>query len=232
MITVKLRLETTVAIVADWLGRQTDEDAPLLRLPWSPDPSPYWLIGAWEGASPHYCVREIEAYRPDEPHPERIRTDACTYVIQIVMETVTPTTCQMTLTCTRCHEPAIVERFQALLAGISERWPQAESQIPAAVSYQDGWGITHVVPLRSPQPSIAQAATAGGETTVPEPASAPKRASRQTVSDEEMLRIYQGWLEAKAQRRATQESYANEIGMSAENLRRYQRILRGRRLIK
>jgi hypothetical protein len=227
MITVKLRLETTVAIVADWLGRQTDEDGPLLRLPWSPDPSPYWLIGAWAGASPHYSVREIEAYRPTEPHPERIKTDAYTYVIRIVIETVTPTTCQMTLTCTRCHEPAIVERFQALLAGISERWPQAEKQIPEAVSYQDGWGITHVVSLCSASEPLVPAPAAVGEAT-----GAPKRASRQTVSDEEMLRIYQGWLEAKAQRRATQESYANEIGMSAENLRRYQRILRGRHLIK
>jgi hypothetical protein len=232
MITVKLRLETTVEIVAGWLGRQTEEDGPLLRLPWSPDPSPYWLIGAWAGASPHYCVREIEAYRPTEPHPERIKTDAYTYVIRIVMETVTPTTCQMTLTCTRCHEPAIVERFQALLAGISERWPQAESQIPTAVSYQDGWGITHVVSLRSPQPSIAQAATAGDETTLPEPVSAPKRGGRQTNSDAEMLHVYQGWRAAKAERRLSQEAYANEIGVSAETIRRYGRILKGKNLIK
>ena len=149
MIIVKLRLNTTVEIIAGWLGRQTDENGPLLTLPWSPDQSPYWLIGAWAGASPHYCVREIEAYRPTEPQPERIKTDTATYVIRVVMETVTPTTCQVTLTCTHCHEPAILERFQALLAGISERWPEAESQIPEAVSYQDGWGITHVAPLRS-----------------------------------------------------------------------------------
>ncbi len=226
MITVKLRLDTTVEIVAGWLGRQTKEDGPLLKLPWSPSQSPYWLIGAWAGATPHYCVREIEAYRPSEPYPERIKTDACTYVIRVVLETVTPTTCQVTLTCTRCHEPAILERFQALLAGISERWSEAESQIPEAVSYQDDWGITHVAPLRSASEPLVPAPATVGEAT-----GAPKRASRQTVSDEEMLRIYQGWLEAKAQRRATQESYANEIGMSAENLRRYQRILRAKGLI-
>jgi hypothetical protein len=232
MITVKFHLDTTVEIVAGWLGRQTEEDGPLVRLPWSPDQSPYWLIGTWAGASPHYCVREIEAYRPTEPHPERIKTDAYTYVIRIVIETVTPTTCQMTLTCTRCHEPVIVERFQALLVGISERWSEAESQIPEAVSYQDGWGITHVVSLRSPQPSIAQGATVGCETTLPEPLSAPKRGGRQTTSDAEMLHIYQGWLAAKAERRLSQEAYANEIGVSAETIRRYGRILKGKNLIK
>jgi hypothetical protein len=192
MITVKLRLDTTVEIVAGWLGRQTDEDGPLLRLPWSPDQSPYWLIGAWAGAAPHCCVREIEAYRPTEPHPERIKTDAYTYVIRVVMETVTPAACQVTLTCTRCHEPAILERFQALLAGISERWPEAESQTPDTASYQDGWGITHVVPLRPPKEPIAQAPTTTVGAATPDSASTPKRASRQTVSAEEMLRIYQG----------------------------------------
>ncbi len=231
MITVKLRLETTVEIVAGWLGRQTDEDGPLLKLPWSPAQSPYWLIGAWAGATPHYCVREIEAYHPTKPHPERIKTDTYTWVIRVVMETVTPTTCQVTLTCVRCHEPAILERFQALLAGISERWPEAESQIPEAVSYQDGWGITRVASLRAPHASVTQAAASSDAVAETDPASAAKRAGRQTVSDEEMLRVYQGWLEARAKRRISQEAYANEIGMSAENLRRYGRILRGKGLI-
>ncbi len=231
MITVKLRLNTTVEIVAGWLGRQTDEDGPLLKLPWSPAQSPYWLIGVWAGATPPYCVREIEAYRPTEPYPERIKTDACTYVIRVVLETVTPTTCQVTLTCTRCHEPAILERFQALLAGISERWPEAEKQIPEAATYQDGWEITRVVPLRCPREPIAHAPAGVAGATVPDSTSTPKRTSRQIVSDEEMLRVYQGWLAARAKRRISQEAYANEIGMSAENLRRYGRILRGRHLV-
>jgi len=215
MITVKLRLDTTVETVAGWLGRQTEEDGPLLKLPWSPSQSPYWLIGVWAGATPHYCVREVEAYHPTEPYPERIKTDSCTYVIRVVLETVTPATCQVTLTCARRHEPAIVERFQALLAGISERWPQAEKQIPEAVSYQDGWGITHVVPLHSPKGPVAQTSAPAAGAAAPDATSIPRRTSRQIVSDEEMLRVYQGWLAARAKRRISQEAYANEIGMSA-----------------
>jgi hypothetical protein len=231
MITVKLRLETTVEIVAGWLGRQTDEDGPLLRLPWSPDPSPYWLISAWAGASPHYCVREIEAYRPTEPHPERIKTDAYTYVIRIVMETVTPTTCQMTLTCTRCHEPVIVERFQALLAGINERWPEAEKQIPEAVSYQDGWGIAHVVPLRSPKEPISQAPTTAVDAGIPSSASTPRRGGRPRVSDAEMLEIVTGWLETKAEGKMTMEGYALSVYKSPETIRSYMSKLRAKGLI-
>jgi hypothetical protein len=231
MITVKLRLETTVEIIAGWLGRQTDEDGPLLKLPWSPAQSPYWLIGAWAGASPHYCVREIEAFYLSGSRPERIRTDAATYVIRVVMETTTPTACQVELTCIRCCEPAVVERFQALLAGISERWPEAESQIPETVSYQDGWGITHVVSLRSASETLVPPPAAVGEATGPHPAGAPKRAGRQTTSDAEMLHVYQGWLAAKAESRLSQEAFANIIGVSAETIRRYQRILRAKGLI-